>query len=136
MIHQFKGEYFFLSNFWVESDGLTLEHRFQAAKTHEADQRSLILNAPTPAKSKYFGRMCALRSDWEEVKNDIMLYLLREKFEDQSLRLRLLATGAEVLLEGNTWGDRYWGVDLKTGEGQNVLGRMLMRVRSDIRLGD
>ncbi len=133
MINRFEGEYAFLSNFWKESDGLTLEHRFQAAKTDRDHEKAQILAAPTPAKAKYYGRSCTLRPDWERAKDDVMLELLREKFKDSDLAKQLLDTGDDVLIEGNWWNDRYWGVDLKTGTGKNVLGKMLMRVRLDIR---
>lgn len=133
MIREFKGKYGWLSNFFEESDGLTLEHRFQAAKTRDFSERQQILKAPTPSKAKYHGRSCTLREDWEDIKNDVMLDLLREKFKDPELAKLLLDTGDEILVEGNWWNDRYWGVDLKTGEGENVLGRMLMRVRLDLR---
>ena len=46
----------------------------------------------------------------------------------------LLDTGEEILEEGNTWHDTYWGVDLKTGEGKNMLGSILMRVRNELRI--
>ena len=35
------------------------------------------------------------------------------------------------LIEGNTWHDTFWGVDLKTGEGENHLGKILMALRKD-----
>jgi len=44
---------------------------------------------------------------------------------------RLLATGDQELIEGNTWGDRFWGVC--DGEGQNQLGRLLMELRNELR---
>ncbi|MGM9605038.1 MAG: hypothetical protein ACI3XG_08225 [Faecousia sp.] len=37
------------------------------------------------------------------------------------------------LEEGNTWHDTFWGVDAKTRDGENHLGRILMRVRQDLR---
>ena len=42
-------------------------------------------------------------------------------------------TGNLVLEEGNGWHDTFWGVDLKTGEGENHLGRILMQVREELR---
>ena len=42
-------------------------------------------------------------------------------------------TGELVLEEGNTWHDTFWGVDAKTGEGLNHLGRILMKVRDELR---
>ena len=87
----------------------------------------------TPGKAKKMGRKVALRPDWEQVKNDVMLALLREKFLDSTLRKKLLETGDAELVEGNWWGDVYWGVC--KGVGENHLGRLLMQVRSELAKG-
>ena len=50
----------------------------------------------------------------------------------QTLTDALLATGDEKLVEGNTWGDRYWGVC--DGNGLNKLGGILERVRENLRM--
>lgn len=62
----------------------------------------------------------------------MMEYLLRQKFHDPELQQRLLDTGSEELVEGNTWGDVYWGVC--DGKGQNNLGKILMDLRREYRL--
>lgn len=132
-IDRFTGEYAWLSNFHVEADGLTLEHRFQAAKTLDPVERDRVLAAATPGKAKYAGRRVALRPDWEEVKLEVMRGLVAAKFADPVLRAKLDATGDEELVEGNHWNDTYWGVSLKTGRGRNELGRILMDVRRELR---
>ena len=43
----------------------------------------------------------------------------------------MIETGDEYLEEGNTWGDRIWGT--VNGKGQNNLGKILMRVREELR---
>jgi predicted NAD-dependent protein-ADP-ribosyltransferase YbiA (DUF1768 family) len=58
--------------------------------------------------------------------------LVRRKFADPELAEKLLATGDEELVEGNTWNDRFWGVC--RGEGRNELGKILMRVRAELRV--
>lgn len=59
--------------------------------------------------------------------------LIRQKFSnDEALKNRLLATGEQDLIEGNTWGDHFWGVC--RGEGQNTLGKILMIVRKELRM--
>jgi ribA/ribD-fused uncharacterized protein len=129
----FRGEYRFLSNFFVEEDGLTNEHRFQAAKAVDDRQRLWVLNARTPQQAKLRGNRVRLREDWEDVKDDVMLDLLRTKFAPGSkLALHLMSTRGLVLEEGNSWGDDYWGVKLYTGEGRNRLGVLLMQVRSEL----
>lgn len=72
-----------------------------------------------------------MRSDWEEVKLGVMEGLLREKFSDPELRRKLLATGERELVEGNDWGDSFWGVC--AGRGKNHLGRLLMKLREELR---
>jgi N-glycosidase YbiA len=77
------------------------------------------------------GKRVALRSDWEVVKVGIMEQCLRSKFAGSELRSLLLSTGDAELVEGNTWNDRFWGVC--RGKGQNHLGKLLMRIRSELR---
>jgi ribA/ribD-fused uncharacterized protein len=129
----FRGEYRYLSNFFIEDDGFTNEHRFQAAKAVDRGERLWVLNSRTPQVAKSRGNRVRLRADWEQVKDDVMLSLLRTKFAPGSkLALRLMSTRGLVLEEGNTWGDDYWGVDLHSGEGKNRLGVLLMQVRKDL----
>lgn len=130
-IDQFKGEYAWLSNFHIEADGFSLEHRFQAAKTLDPAEAAVILAQSTPGKAKRAGRREAtLRADWEDVKLEVMRGLVEAKFRDPVLRAKLDATGDVELREGNYWNDTYWGVSLKTGKGWNRLGQILMDVRA------
>ena len=86
-----------------------------------------------PAKSKKAGRQVLLRPDLEEVKVGIMEEIVRAKFtQNEDLKALLLATGDAYLEEDNTWHDTYWGVDARTGKGQNHLGRILMKVREEL----
>jgi ribA/ribD-fused uncharacterized protein len=137
MIDRFTGAFRFLSNFhpaWVYLDGEpypTVEHAYQAAKTLDLRERSLIQFAATPGKSKRLGQRIGLRADWIEVKIRVMTDLLRQKFGHHSLATLLLATGDHELVEGNTWGDTFWGVDAQQG-GANHLGRLLMQIRREV----
>lgn len=129
-IYGFAGQHAFLSNFFIESDGLTGEHRFQAMKASDPTWVRRILDAPTPAKAKYHGRSCVLRQDWEAVKIDAMRQVVSVKFTGEPLRAQLIATGDAELIEANAWNDRFWGVDQASGVGENFLGRLLMEARS------
>ncbi len=53
------------------------------------------------------------------------------RLSDNDLAQRLLATGDAELVEGNNWGDRFWGIC--RGEGRNELGKILMKVRDELR---
>lgn len=136
-IDKFDGEYAFLSNFYpsnIYHDGIcypTVEHAFQAAKTMNLDERMKIANLETPGKAKRAGRQVALRSDWENVKYEIMKELVTIKFINPSLRKLLLETKSYELIEGNDWNDTCWGVC--NGIGQNNLGKILMQVREDLK---
>lgn len=139
MIDRFDGYYAFLSNFYPSSifdsnDGFTyptVEHFFQAKKSVILKEREMISKAETPGKAKRMGRKVQLRSDWEDIKLFVMEDALRRKFSKQRLRAALLATGDEELIEGNWWGDTFWGVC--DGIGENNLGKLLMKIREDFR---
>jgi ribA/ribD-fused uncharacterized protein len=137
-VAEFQGEYRFLSNFWpatIDFEGITyptVEHAYQAAKTLDINQRRRIAALPTPSDAKRQGRALALRADWEHVKFDVMEGCVREKFTRHAdLRAALLSTGDAPLEEGNTWGDRVWGI--YEGQGENRLGKILMKVRQELR---
>lgn len=139
VITEFQGEYRFLSNFWpaeLVMDGITyptVEHAYQAAKTLDQRERLIIMASPTPGDAKRRGRRVRVRPDWEKVKIPIMRQLVEAKFQHPELAKRLIITYPKRLEEGNKWGDRFWGVC--GGEGQNHLGRILMRVRESLMRG-
>lgn len=140
-IDRFRDEYRFLSNFWTVPSGVhyawltasTVEHVFQACKTTDEHDRSVILAASTAGQAKRLGKKVTLRPDWEARKLGVMANLQASKYQDPDLRDRLLGTGDAELIEGNHWCDTFWGVchcDEHNGEGQNWLGRILMVQRS------
>jgi ribA/ribD-fused uncharacterized protein len=140
----------------------TVEHAFAAAKldpnggvftrAEVLAEMKRIAALPSPGEAKRAGRRRNwdgtqpdeerkgvlrpfLRPDWEEVKLDLITELVRRKFADPVLASALLATGDVPLWEGNTWGDRIWGVVEKDGAfaGKNLLGQILMLIRSELR---
>ena len=143
-ISEFSGAYEFLSNFyeapfsWRGNRYYTVEHAFQAAKTLDPIQRQAIAKAETPGKAKRLGRAVTLRPDWESVKDEIMYEACKAKFTSSFyLTLALLATGNRELIEGTTWHDNEWGnctcEKCKDIEGKNKLGKILMRIREELR---
>jgi hypothetical protein len=136
-INFFDGtEFDFLSNFHpclVDYEGrrwTTTEHAYQAMKTYDVDQQRAIHKARDPGLAKMLGQRCIMRKDWDTVKYDIMLDLLRLKFRQPHFTGLLLKTGERKLIEGNTWNDTCWGVC--NGVGANNLGRSLMLVRAEL----
>lgn len=134
VIAQFRGEYRFLSNFWVHEDGLSVEHHYQAAKAASRADWDYVMSAKSPGQAKRRGSEIDLRPGWNDQRIDQMRYLVYQKFyTDSSLREKLLATGDAILIEGNTWNDTFWGVNIATGEGENNLGMILMATRELLR---
>lgn len=137
MIKEFRGKYYFLSNFYeapITYEGITYQNNeaaFQSAKVLDMSVREKF-SILDPSSAKRKGRHVQLRHDWEKVKFDIMYEICKAKFsQNAELKDKLLATGDEYLEEGNTWGDRIWGA--VNGKGQNNLGKILMRVREELR---
>lgn len=137
-IRGFFDDYRWLSNFWISRiyyDGdfyPSVEHAFQAAKAIDFDEKQQIINAPTPSIAKRLGKHVSVKPNWEKIKVDVMLTLLRLKFQKGSvLANKLLDTGNAYLEETNNWKDRFWGVC--DGKGENILGKLLMQVRSELR---
>lgn len=138
----FEKKHRFLSNFApaaVVLDGQTyptVEHAYQAAKfPSDSPRRRAVGLAPYAAAAKRQARALwmndAERKQWDQRKLGVMRQLLDQKFANPVLAEALLATGDRELIEGNWWGDTFWGVC--RGEGKNHLGKMLMEIRAEIR---
>ena len=134
----FRGKYLFLSNFFptVVYGYPTLEHAYQAAKTTDKDKRLEIRRAKTPVAAKKMGRLLELRLDWTtEFKLEVMETLLKRKFSIPMLHKVLAKTGDMYLCETNYWCDNFWGdcqcQKCQSIEGQNHLGKLLMKIRAE-----
>lgn len=136
-------EYACFSNFsphGFELDGVywpTVEHYFQAQKFVGTAYAEQIRQARSPKHAKTLGRRrdWPLRSDWEEVKLEIMRQAVQRKFETHAdLRSILLSTGTEELVE-NAPNDYFWGAG-RFGTGKNMLGKILMDVREVLRASE
>ena len=134
-IISFRKEFYFLSNFYsarILWEGMfypTVEHAYQAAKSNLSSERHTIKNARTPGEAKRLGRRVkSLSKDWNANRIGIMQELIWLKFMHLQLREWLLATGDAELIEGNSWGDTFWG-QCPIGYGENHLGRILMETR-------
>jgi N-glycosidase YbiA len=112
----------------------TSEHYFQAQKFAGTEHEELVRLAKSPKQAAEMGRDCSrpLRDDWEQVKDDVMREAVRQKFlTHPDIQEILLGTGQEELIEATT-NDYYWGCGTnKTGK--NMLGKILMEVRAEIR---
>lgn len=163
-ITSFSGDYRWLSNFHkvqIEALGYTfgsVEAAYQAAKEiFSLNREEVILqftqDSAFAAKWRGAGRTHKLRQQpnlvitelpkyWNQavpgknrpLKVLVMWHLLKIKFNHAELRALLLGTGDAALIEGNDWGDTFWGVC--GTKGNNVLGQLLMRLRDNLRNGD
>jgi len=141
-ITSFSKQFNWLSNFYpvkVVYDDVeypTVEHAYVAAKTVDLDHRYIIRECGSPAIAKKLGKHLDLRFGWNDMKLIVMTKLLVQKFnpvgtpEQQNLSKKLIATGNAILIEGNIWGDCFWGVC--NGRGDNWLGKILMQIRDNI----
>lgn len=143
---EFRGELFFLSNFFpsailVEGIGTkrqqwvpTSEHLFQALKTKDPEEQQLVIDQESAGKAKRMGRKVTMREDWDDVKLDVMERVVRAKFQQNpELARKLVSTGSLVLVEENHWHDTFWGVDAETRIGENHLGKILMKIRQELK---
>lgn len=139
MIKEFQGEYRWLSNFApveIELDDVfysSVEHAYMSAKCPDKDWKDFCSNPDvTTAEVKKRSRWVLLTNDWETKKFKVMRKCLEQKFSQEPYKTKLLNTGDVHIQEGNTWGDKIWGIDLKTGKGENHLGRIIMEIRNKL----
>ncbi len=134
------GEYGYLatySNHGFFKDGIywkTSEHYYQAQKFVEPEVKLKIANAKTPKIASTIGRdrNLNLRSDWEEIKQNIMYDAVYFKFkQNKDILRKLLDTGNAELVEA-TVKENYWGCG-PNNDGQNNYGKILVRVRKQLR---
>ena len=136
VINKFRGEYSCFSNMDehpITFNGLTYRNSeacFQAQKCSNDDER-LEFTLIDGYTAKRLGRRikCDMKS-WHEVRDYIMFAIQLAKFTQyEEFRTKLLDTGDAEIIEGNDHGDSYWGVNNKTGNGLNKLGKILMVIR-------
>lgn len=144
MINSFRGENYFLSNFYTLANPIvcgwmlcaTSEHLFQALKATDNHLRVWVLNAETPGIAKARGKAVQLREGWGSGLDKAAMHLaLILKFTaNNDLLVKLIRTENKRLIEGNTWCDNYWGdctcVKCTNKPGLNNLGILLTQVRS------
>lgn len=148
IIDRFIGDYAFLSNFYMDvlSPNITnlaviidkkvrfpaksAEHVYQACKASNYKDVEAILNAPTPGEARRLGNKVKVNPEFDKNRISIMEKIIANKFSIKDLEDKLVDTYPNALVEGNVWGDTFWGIDLTgNGAGQNNLGKILMAHR-------
>ncbi|MES2958502.1 MAG: NADAR family protein [Pseudomonadota bacterium] len=136
----YEQDFYVLSNFsaftlmWKGQLYDTSEAAYHSEKFAERDLRVRIMHAASAHDAFKFAELWKerRRPDWDDVKVDIMRDILRAKAEQHEyVRRKLLATGDRELVE-DSWRDDYlgWGANR---DGKNMLGRLWMEVRADLR---
>lgn len=158
MISQFRGEHYFLSNMYVVEKSLILpegirvptsEHFYMSSRFKDKKDRIAVAEARADdGDERVFADGLAAKSlahkfieegrpnyktPYERVQ--FMHRAVFTKFvTNPALAYKLIETGKEMLVEGNSWGDRFWGVSpAENGTGNNYLGIILMNVRETMR---
>ena len=130
---RFRGNYWFLSNMYqapIQYNSIVypcVECCFQAQKCPERSKEFAHIDG---FSAKKLGRLVKLRPDWEQVKDDLMLRIVRAKFMGYPELGEMLMNVTGDIVEENDWRDTYWGVC--NGSGQNKLGKILMKIRDEL----
>lgn len=140
MITEFRQENFFLSNFYIcgiTYNGMKFTNAEALFQSFKALGKQHEYCGISGKEAKKKGRTEDLPSNWDEARIPLMEGILRLKFhQNEDLKKRLLNTGDQELIEGNYWHDNFWGSCgcKKCGNtGQNHLGKILMKVREELK---
>lgn len=111
----------------------TSEHYYQASKTKNKEYAEKIRLAPNPKEAARLGRSsdCPMDPMWEDIKYVIMWNIVEKKFaQHPDIAQKLKETGDAILIEDSPT-DYYWGCGAD-GSGKNMLGKILMKVRTEL----
>ena len=139
MIKQFQKEFRWLSNFTpctIILDGITyrsVEHAYMSAKSNDIEWKHFCRDTYKPGDVKKASKKIKLRDDWDNIKVDVMHRCIDQKFDQEPYRSKLINTEDQYIQEGNYHNDKFWGVCLKTDEGNNMLGKLIMWKRDKLK---
>ena len=116
----------------------TAEHAFQYAKfiDNHPDIATMILQAESPWRVYQITNQYRALSpnDWSSKKVKIMKEIITAKVHQHGdVRERLMSTGSLEIAENSPWDD-FWGLGPK-GDGENMLGKIYMDIRTKINSG-
>jgi hypothetical protein len=114
----------------------TSEHYYQAQKFLDPLLQEAVRNCETPRKARDMGNdpSLPLRTDWEEVKAGAMRRAIRAKFfQNIDIQETLLST-EDFSIEENFADDSYWANGGGNPKAKNMLGKILMEVRYDLKI--
>jgi ribA/ribD-fused uncharacterized protein len=127
---------FSLDNVEIEGIGKfpTSEAAYQAHKNLEnKDYVIKQQESKTPTISKRLGKYVEISEEFENNKDEIMEKIIKLKFTQNSeIKESLLSTGLKIIISSDI-NDTYWGIG-KDGQGKNMLGKILMKIRNEMYL--
>lgn len=143
----YEQDFYVLSNFsafnvaWRGVRFQTSEHayhfeRFWEQRVMSIMAREFIINTTSAHEAFRYAQdnRAHQRLDWNEIKVDAMRDILRAKADQHEyVRHKLLASGDRELIE-DSWRDDFWGWG-PNRDGKNMLGKLWMEVRAELRQG-
>lgn len=132
---KFKNEFYFLSNMYpceLHINGLTFtcaEAAFQSFKVLDKEARKQFQGI-SGFEAKKLGKQVSLRTDWNNIRLDVMLAVLKVKFKQHPELATLLKMINVPIVEDNTWNDTFWG--RCNGRGNNYLGKLLEQIKETL----
>lgn len=139
-IPYYETSYFAFHNFSahaIEIDGViypTAEHAFHAFKFEDDVLRQKIIECKSPIAAYKLGKELKpqRRSDWDEIKVEVLTNIIRYKAQQNpDVKEALLLSGNEKIAEVNP-NDDFWGTG-PDGQGMNHTGKILMKIRDELR---
>jgi len=136
----YEREFYVFSNFssfaieWKGELWMTSEHAYHSEKFEDENLKEQIQNTRSAhdALKLAHANKDKYRSDWEEIKLEVMKEILRVKVEQHPyVKKKLLESGDRELIE-DSWRDSYWGWG-PNKDSENHLGKLWMEVRDEIR---
>ena len=107
----------------------TLEHAYQASKTKDRNIKLQIADTNSVSEARKIGRNIKQSAGFD--REAIMTALQRLKYTDKDLGEMLANTGTDpIVMEGY---HEFWGTG-EDGNGQDVMGAILMSIRSDLQI--
>ena len=115
----------------------TVEHFYQASKAALMEDRISIAESSSPYEAKKLANRLPKVPEWATVKRATMYIALKHKFTRGTYWANQLLESKGKIVEWNNWHDNYWGNCIcdkcKYIKGQNVLGKLLVRIREEIK---
>lgn len=139
-IPYYETSYFAFSNFSAHSirvDGIlypTAEHAYHAQKFTDQAIIDELRAAGSPLEAYEIAHRykSQRKENWDDIKVSVLYELVREKVrQHKEVRDTLLASGDEDIVEVNP-NDDFWG-NGPDGNGQNQTGKILMRIREELK---